>query len=182
MKEILYFKVPGRIQPLELILISEWIRPENSAGYTKRTDFLVFSPHTPILDVLNIKQDRQTVMFTYSRDIAKFIETTFIKSFFVRYISLPDTFWIFISFHIPLDTVLIFLSWQHSLSLYLVLKCVEWFERSQRKNSNSRDCLCLTENTPHCAFRHIELVRPPYGNVRSELGSPKSWMAMITQH
>lgn len=47
MKEILHFKLPDRIQPFELILISEWIRPENSAGYTKRTDFLVFPPHTP---------------------------------------------------------------------------------------------------------------------------------------
>lgn len=46
MKEILYLKFPGRIQLFELILISEWIRPENSAGYTKRTDFLVFHiPH-----------------------------------------------------------------------------------------------------------------------------------------
>lgn len=47
MKEILHFKLPDRIQPFELILISEWIRPENSAGYTKRTDFLVFPPHIP---------------------------------------------------------------------------------------------------------------------------------------
>lgn len=116
----------------------------------------LYFPHTlPDLDVLNIKQDRQTVIFTYSRDIAKFIETTFIKSFFVHYISLPDTFWIFISFRIPLDTLLIFLSWQHSLSLYLVLKCVEWLERSQCKNSNSRDCLCLTENTQPCALSDI---------------------------
>lgn len=32
MKEILHFKLPDRIQLFELILISEWIRPENSAG------------------------------------------------------------------------------------------------------------------------------------------------------
>lgn len=47
MKEILHFEFPGGIQLFELILISEQIRPENPAGYIKRTDFLVFpSPHS----------------------------------------------------------------------------------------------------------------------------------------
>lgn len=81
MKEILHFKLPGKIQPFELISISKWIRPENSAGCTKRRDFLYFL-HTPtVLDVLSIKQGRQTVIFTYSRDIAKFVEQPLSKVF-----------------------------------------------------------------------------------------------------
>lgn len=150
MKEILHFKLPGKIQPFELISISKWIRPENSAGCTKRRDFLVFPPHPHSFGCIEHKARQADSHIYLQQRHCQVCRTTFIKSFFVRYISLPDIFWIFISFHIPLDTLLIFLFWQHSLSLYLALKCVEWLERSQGKNSSSCDCLCLTENTQPC--------------------------------
>lgn len=92
MKEILHFKLPGRIQPFELILISEWIRPENSAGCTKRRDFLVFPPHAPNFGRIEHKARRADRRIYLQQRHCQVCRTAFIKSFFVSYISLPDTF------------------------------------------------------------------------------------------